>query len=259
VSVRPAGRAARARAPAPARARAVLAPLLAGAAALALAAGPARGAGGSATAAPFYANARAALYRIDPSTHAAARVMDLPDRTTDLALHHDGTLYACTEPELWRVDVAAKRTVRVGAFGATVYMNALAFGGDGRLYGASSGDAGLFTVDRATGAAHRLAGLPPGHESAGDLVQGPNGALLLTLHDPTVAFDRLYAFDPRTREGRIVGDLSHDRVYGLSVRADTVVAFTELGEVLAVDPKSAATRLLWTVPVPVWGVVEALR
>jgi len=205
----------------------------------------------------YYAHSRNELHLVDPKAHTTRFVMALPDRTTDIAIAADGTLYTCTDGALYRVTPAEHRLDLVGEFGATAGMNALGFGRDGALYGAGW-DGGVYRVSTKTGAAARVATLPAGVESAGDLVNGPNGDLLLTTNEDGVAHDALYAIDPIAGKVRLVGVLSHDKVYGLSARRGSILAFTEAGEVLALDPKTGATRLLYRVSLTFWGVVDRL-
>jgi hypothetical protein len=205
----------------------------------------------------YYAHSRDELRLVDPKAHTTRLVMALPDRTTDIAIAADGTLYTCTDGSLYRVTPAERRLDLVGSFGATSGMNALGFGHDGALYGAGY-DGGVYRVSTKTGEAARVATLPPGVESAGDLVKGPNGDLLVTTNEDGIGHDSLYAIDPIAGKARLVGVLSHDKVYGLSARRGTILAFTEAGEVLAMDPKTGATRLLYRVSFTFWGVVDRL-
>ena len=122
------------------------------------------------------------LYIVEPSP-TGTDVLQGPIQTaggarpviTDLALSPGGTLYGISFTTLYTIDPSSGAAVEVGSLGLT-NANALAFDGDGKLFGATD-VGGLFEVNVSTGLATAIGPFGGGLRSDGDIVFAPDGTL----------------------------------------------------------------------------------
>jgi hypothetical protein len=162
----------------------------------------------------------------------------------DIALRADGALFAVTSGGLYTVDVEGGSATFIGSLDES--LNALDFGKDGTLYGAGPCTPSVFTVDPKTAKLARIATLPDGFGSSGDLAV-VGGTLFLSatdLEDPEDIEDRLTAIDLSTFEVSVVGKLGYTCVYGLASFGSELFGFTCNGEIVEIDPMTAAATLL---------------
>ncbi len=183
--------------------------------------------------------AGADLHALDPEVPARSFVHRRSPPTVFFDLARDpttGARFAITNSELHRLDLQSGEDAFIGSM--NVYdMNALAFDGQGALFGASAG--GIFyRVDPATGRTTALnpSGLAEG--VGGDLAFAPDGTLYATLTARTS--DRLVTVDSTTGLATNVGLTGVKDVYGLAFRGERLYGVTRDGEVVRLDRTTGA-------------------
>ncbi|MEO8602610.1 MAG: GDSL-type esterase/lipase family protein [bacterium] len=136
---------------------------------------------------------------------------------TDVAFSATGELYGVTFDGFYQIDATTAYAVYVRKLGIgfNEVMNALVFGPDGTLYGASN-TGGFYRIDPDSGQATRIRQMAYG--SAGDLAFDDRGRLYLS----TTSND-LVRIDPATGATALVGPIGFDNVFGLAFGNDGVM------------------------------------
>jgi hypothetical protein len=122
-------------------------------------------------------------------------------------------------------------------------VGGLAFGPDGALY--ASGGSGLFRVEPTTGEVVRVASLPRGTVSAGD-VAFFDDRLFVTV-GARVGRDvpsQLAEVDLATATSRVVGPLGYDCIWGLAPLRDVLYGLSCGGAVIEIDVDTGASTFL---------------
>ncbi len=185
------------------------------------------------------------LLEVDlPSGESRVRSSTRGVELTDVALHPDGTLYGLTVDALVEVTYATGATrVVVPLRGPSVRFDGLDVGPDGSLF-ASGGD-GLFQVDPRTGAVTRVASLPAGTVSAGD-VAFFDGRVLVTVgaRIGRAVPSSLAEVDLDTGRSRVVGPTGYACIWGLAPLGEVLYGLSCEGAVVELDPDTGAARFL---------------
>ena len=143
-----------------------------------------------------------------------ARIGPLGATMTDIAFAPTGQLFGITGADFYQVDATTGHSVYIGPL-RTTYLNALVFGPDGTLYGASrEGD--FYTIDVKTGRGQLIRRMEYG--SAGDLAFDDRGRLLLSTSS-----NDLVRIDPTTGVTTLVGPMGFEDVFGLAFGSDGVM------------------------------------
>jgi hypothetical protein len=124
-------------------------------------------------------------------------------------------------------------------------LNALDAAPDGTLYAA--GGTTLGTLDPMTGALTMVMNYPAPYSSSGDLAI-IQGTLLASVNDGMGGNDEILAIDLASLSASVVGNIGYACVYGLAAYGMTLYGFTCNGEVISIDPATAASTLLSTAP-----------
>lgn len=185
------------------------------------------------------------LVEVDlPSGESRVRASTGGVELTDVALHPDGTLYGLTVDALVEITYATGATrVVVPLRGPAVRFDGLDVGPDGALY--ASGGSGLFRVEPTTGEVVRVASLPRGTVSAGD-VAFFDDRLFVTV-GARVGRDvpsSLAEVDLTTATSRVVGPLGYDCIWGLAPLRDVLYGLSCGGAVIEIDVDTGATTFL---------------
>lgn len=185
------------------------------------------------------------LLEVDlPSGESRVRASTGGVELTDVALHPDGTLYGLTVDALVEVTYTTGATrVVVPLRGPAVRFDGLDVGPDGALY--ASGGNGLFRVDPTSGEVVRIASLPRGTVSAGD-VAFFDGRVFVTV-GPRVGRDvpsSLAEVDLSTATSRLIGPTGFDCVWGLAPLRDVLYGLSCSGAVMELDVTSGAGTFL---------------
>jgi hypothetical protein len=192
-----------------------------------------------------FANTASLFYGVELPSGTVGTLSSAATVFDDIALRPDGTLFAIsTDAELFKVDVKSGNATLVQAIEQG--FNALDFGPDGTLYGAGRNSPGVFTIEVSTGNLTQIATLPKGYESSGDLAV-IGGMLLLSvldLEDAEDMEDRLAAIDLGSGAVTIIGKTGFACIYGLASYGTQLFGFTCSGEIIQIDPTTAASTLL---------------
>jgi hypothetical protein len=176
---------------------------------------------------------------VDVTTIAAT-----PTSLTDIARRPNGKVYGVSFTELYAVDPATGATTLLAELGGA-QLNALDAAPDGTLYAA--GGSTLYTLDPSTGALTTFATYPDAFASSGDLAVLRGTTLYATVTgNGTTTADSLLAIDLGTKVVTVVGSTGFDCVYGLAALGDALFGFTCNGDVLQIDPKTAAATVMGT-------------
>lgn len=200
-----------------------------------------------------YAHTKAELYTVAPATGAVTLIgtMTEADGTkhdiVDVAIDLQGRLFAgslgsATKPRgLFRVDPLTGQLSRVCDM--AVALTAMTFTSDGRLV--LGGDDVLQVVDVAAGCRVSTVFAADGYETSGDVVGLPDGLIYWTVRGALE--DKLAVVDPDDAStARVVGGLGVDRLYGLGYDKveGALYGFSSDGEIVRIEPKTAATQVL---------------
>ncbi len=168
---------------------------------------------------------------------------------TDIAARDDGTLYATSFTQLYRIDPKTAKATPVGSgYRSVTNINALEFLPDGTLLGANT-DGDVASVDPESGATKKIGAYGRGLGSSGDLVTAPNGTLLGTATRGS-GDDVLVAINPSSGKATVVGsDLGFRNVYGMFVdTSDQLLGFLESssqcanGAMIRIDPSAGTAK-----------------
>jgi hypothetical protein len=136
---------------------------------------------------------------------------------SDIAFAPNGALYGSGGLDLYRIDPTTAQTTLIGTTGLPNILNALVFGSDGTLYGASLDDDNLYKINPNTGTATVIG--QTGFFSYGDLAFN-HGQLYLTS-----TTDQLIVVNPLNGAGTAIGALGFHQVVALGTDPSTGVLY----------------------------------
>jgi hypothetical protein len=194
---------------------------------------------------PIYLNDAGALSTWNPTTNQLTKLGNFRaggraiSGMTDIAIDQAGTMYAISDAKkLYVVNPTSGDSRELASF--SKMANGLTFLPDGRLV--ASG-AGVWAVDRATGAITETI-VPEGRfQTSGDIIGLPDGNLYWAVVG--LGHDELVRIDPATKTTTNLGDLGVDNVYGLAYANGELFGYLSSGKVVTIDETTAhvtATR-----------------
>ena len=205
---------------------------------------------------PVYVHTAESLFGWEPTTGVLTRVNDFNDGVggdfdtsmTDIAIDGEGNFFGVSFDGLHGIDPVTAAVWDI----ATMDMDlvGLAATSDGRLIGAGDG---LYEINTTTGQTTEL--VRPGvFETSGDVVGLPDRNLywLVRSADET-AGDRLVVVDPTSADSRVVGAVGLTSLYGVSYAAGALYGFSDLGEVIEIDPDTAEVLSISNLDYAWWG------
>jgi hypothetical protein len=202
----------------------------------------------------IYAHSPTDLYRIDPVTWTPTLVGSFGvDSMTDLAISPANEIYVTSYTALYTVDPGSGTATLLMEHNAG--FNALTFLADGTLLGVA-GSGVVSKVDLAHQTVDDLGTYGEGFGSSGDLVAVADGTIYATSGGGPLAngsSDFLVKVDPDTGEATNVGAVGFLNVWGLGYYGGMVIAFTEEGQILKINPATGAGTLLTSSAVQYWG------
>jgi hypothetical protein len=205
----------------------------------------------------IWAHSSDTLYQVDPTTFATTQIgtFDNNDEITDIAVTPAGVLYGVSFTSLYRIDKATGKATYVAPLTGTM-NNGLTFLTDGTLL-ASDGSGAVKQIDPSTGAVTAVGSFGNGLSSSGDLVavQGVMYGISSTGVGGSDASGNnvLLRVDTATGVATAVGPIGYGNVWGLAYVKGRVIAFTNAGQIIEVDPQTGAGSLLATKGIAFWG------
>lgn len=202
--------------------------------------------------APVYANTTGHLFEIDPATGERTLVGSFHDDggpisgMVDIAIDLEGRIFGGNYDAIWQIDPTTAAATRVCDTDLAPY--ALAFSSDGVLFAGAGADVVRVELP-GCGETALLSG--SAYETSGDLVGLPDGFLYWTVLDGD--FDGLVRVDPTSGATAWVGGVGGAKLFGLGYDQGTLYGFSSEGEILAIDPATAATTTLSSDGTAWWG------
>ena len=180
--------------------------------------------------------------RVDVRNGAVLQTFQIPGGTdfTDIAFDPSGTMYGISTSRLYRVDTATGAVTNINDYGPTG-LEALVFGADGTLYGASGANGNLYRIT--IGPNNQVTStliFDMGYTAAGDLAfSGSN--LYMTTED-----NLLVQVDPVARSAQPVGALGVSEVLGLATSNNGITYAMAGTTIYSVDLSSGALTAVST-------------
>jgi len=169
---------------------------------------------------------------VDPATGAFSPLAKASISYADLASAPNGDLFGASVNSLYRIDRATGISSRIGSFGTSVNMDALAFA-SGNLYAA--GGSGFYAINSATGSASLVANIP-GFDSSGDLLyDDASGRFFATSAAPYPIKDSLYSIG-LSGDATLIGDVGFDSIWGLAIANNVLYGYTSNRLQIIIDP-----------------------
>jgi hypothetical protein len=209
-----------------------------------------------------YAHSPSTLYRVDTTSYTVTRVGDFNagDQMTDLAVTPAGAVYTISFTALYSVNATtAKATLVANLSGSG--NNSMTFLANGKLLVADSSGA-VTQVDPTNGAQSSVGTFGSGFSSSGDLVGVASGIMYgisSTSQGGGSASSNnvLLRVDTTTGQATAVGPMGFGDVWGLAYAQSHVLAFTNSGQIIRIDPATGAGQLLSNTGVQFWGAGQS--
>ena len=206
-----------------------------------------------------YAQSADTLYKLEPFskvTTVIGKLTGCAGQVIDIALDKSGQMFATTFNSLEKVDKSNAKCTTI-AHGS--YPNSLTFVPIGTLDMSSEALVGFegdqyVRVDTSSGAKTKVGALNPNatgktYISSGDVVSIIGDKTYLTVKvTPALAGDGIIEVDPKTGKAlKLIGDTGITDVFGLAYWAGTAYAFTNGGEIAAINLTTGQSTLI---PIP---------
>lgn len=206
----------------------------------------------------FYAHSKDTLYLVDPNTFDLTTIGKFggTQSMTDLAVTANGEVFTISTDTLYQVDPATGKATKVTAASSATYTVGLTFQTDGTLLSADK-DGTVRSVNTSTGAATTVGSYGGGFNTAGDLVVVADGTMFgisETGPGATLTSNVLIKVNPQTGVATGVGPIGYSGVFGIAFSQGNVIAFTDGGEIIKIDPATGVGTLVKThAGVSFWG------
>ncbi len=197
----------------------------------------------------IYAHTGTTLYTVNPTTYDLTTIGDFgaAEDMTDLAITPDNKIYTISRTALYTVD--GSTAISTPLFGGIASSNvALTFQVDGTLLAADQAGK-LRVIDPASHVVTEVGSYGTGYDTAGDLVAIANGTMYgVSTKAPNFGSDTnvLIKVDTSTAKATAVGKIGYTGVFGVAYAGGKVLAFTNMGEIIRIDPNTGAGTLVRT-------------
>jgi hypothetical protein len=194
----------------------------------------------------FYAHDANTLYLVDPDTFVLTTIGNFgtTQSMTDLAVNAAGEVYTVSKDSLYSVNATTGKATLVVS-GIADNNVALTFTDDGRLL-ASDKSGTLRELDPTTGHATTLGTYGSGFNTAGDLVVVADGTMFgisETGPGTTSISNALLKVSSMTGTATGVGPIGYKGVFGIAFSRGKVIAFTDGGDIIQIDPATGQGTL----------------
>jgi hypothetical protein len=204
----------------------------------------------------IYAHTGQTLYVVDPMSFDVTPVGDFGqpmDDMTDLAVTPDGNIYTISRTSVYSVDktTAAATMVATGIASSNV---ALTFNNDGTLL-ASDQSGAVRVIDPSNGNVTEIGSYGSGYDTAGDLVAIADGTMYgVSTKAPSLGSSSNVLIKVNTSTGvaTTVGQIGYTGVFGVAYTGGKVIAFTNMGQIIRIDPTTGAGTLVKSLPGTKW-------
>ncbi len=197
----------------------------------------------------IYAHTAKTLYTVDPTTFALTTIGDFggTDDMTDLAVTPDGSVYTISKTSLYKVNEIDGHATQL--FSGIASSNvALTFQNNGTLLAADQAGT-VRTIDPQTGVITDIGTYGAGYDTAGDLVAVADGTMFgVSTKAPTLGSTTnvLIKVNTATAQATSVGKIGYQGVFGVAYSGGRVIAFTNMGEIIRIDPNTGTGTLVKT-------------
>ena len=192
--------------------------------------------------APVYANTSGTLYEVDPDDGLLTEIGDFESLDgpvsgmVDIAIDLDGRMFGGTFDALYRIDPTTAAVSKV--CDTDIEFTALTFTDLGELI--AGGDGGITTVNTLSCTAQWLV-RDSQYLTSGDIVGLPDGYLYWTVEGADGGNDELIRVSPISGTEEWIGVTGGDNLFGVGYHADNLFGFSTTGEVVRINPNTAAT------------------
>lgn len=189
------------------------------------------------------------VYELEPSSFELTLLTTVATNLTDIAVSERNELYGVDSGG--QVLLIDPRTGSLTSLAQAPLpgLNGMDIAPDGSLY--LSGGSSVFRFEG--GNLNPVATLPSRNISSGDIVVMDDGRFLVTARSTDVLSDDVLVEIDSTGSARIVGSIEFTCVFGLAILQGELFGFTCSGQVLRIDPASAASELVTRVDAGLWG------
>lgn len=205
-----------------------------------------------------YAHTADTLYEVDPTTLKVSKVADFSwspatDRMTDLAVDREGRMIGVSSKASYRVDVKTGHCQRLAALPRHfVGLSFVNDGGKETLVGITRDNGSVYRIDPKTGSETLIGTFGGGYNASGDIVSVRGFGTVATVVNSTQTNDQLVRVDPKTGAASLIGDTGFRKIWGLGFWKSKLYGFSEAGEFLLIDVKTAKGSLVSKSPSTAW-------
>ena len=197
----------------------------------------------------IYAHTATTLYTVDPTTFDLTTIGDFGgmDDMTDLAVTPDGNVYTISRTSLYKVDSTTGVATQIVS-GIASSNVALTFNNDGTLLAADQAGA-VRVIDPSSGAVTDLGTYGTGYDTAGDLVAIADGTMFgVSTKAPSLGSTTnvLIKVNTGNAKATTVGKIGYEGVFGVAYAGGRVLAFTNTGQIIRIDPATGTGTLVAT-------------
>lgn len=192
----------------------------------------------------IYVHTSTELFKLDPFTEEPPLYVGEVPGIVDFDTSSDGSLYGISSSDLYSYESTNRSWSEVGTgFQTDGFANGFAIDQTGVAY--ISAGFNLYRINLYTGLEELIGDFGSTVESSGDLVINKDNSLFMTSRlRGSETTDKLVVLNPATGTPTVVGDTGFDAIFGLAFAWGNLFGFTDQGEVLLIDPYTAATELL---------------
>jgi hypothetical protein len=173
---------------------------------------------------------------IDPVTGQFTQIAVLSGSITDVAVDSDGTIFAISFNQLYRINRSNGTALLIGTLGASSF-NALEFSTDGRLWGIS--ESSLYQINPRTAQTTFIFNL--GFTSSGDLAfDGLNNRFFAVGENSFSGNDFLYSIQLSSSSNTVtgvaqIGNIGYSDVWGLALVGRTLYGYTSSRQEIVIN------------------------
>jgi hypothetical protein len=210
----------------------------------------------------IYANSADTLYKVDPNNLTVTMIgpFNNGDQMTDIAVTPQGQLYGISFTDLYSVDKNTGKAAHIAAVPGMA-NNSLTFLPNGTLL-AADGNGDVKIIDPQNGNVMAVGNYGNGLVASGDVVAVRDGTMYGVSSTTKGGGDAsanniLLRVDTGNGTATPVGPIGFGVVWGLAYSNAKVIAFTDEGNILQIDPQTGAGKLVVNKGILFWGAGQS--